>query len=614
MSKIIARTKLLQKKLTDLKKKYHEQRAEVKILKSKSDEAALNILKDKVSPLFFSLLQCQLRNQNRQPKGRRYTRNEKLLFVSILKRGARGLRCLPFVKPTRKTLRELTSKIEAKPGLNDFIFAALKSQVDGLDPRARDCFLILDEMALRMDLTLSESEDLVKGFVDLGDGDRRQLPATEALVAMVRSIFGTWKYAVGFWFTHQKLTSSDYAGLLPELIRRLRATGLRVRLLITDGLSKNLLAMLLLGTTRDSPWFFVDGIRIYYAVDVPHLLKCLRNALLKYKLKLVDGSIVQMTYLTAFILMDMQVAPRIAPKVNLTHCSLNTFQRMSVPLAAQLFDHPVAAGVATYASLGRLPQEAAATALWVERISTFFESFNGVALREREDGDSFKVAVTESSGHEELWVKMIEEMQQWTFLNAPNLPFVDSWIQTTSAFLHLWADLKTEGHAHFPVGHANQDGLENFFSLMRILLGHLHNPSAAEFPWAFITALVNAFTGTGKKKNCKDDDAIVLVHFQALYKAAVELHSEQAHAPTAAEPEIEVEVPENQLHEGIAYDGELQEEALSHLRAIGSALAVHPLLQKFLAETLCEACGQVLVTADGTPLRSRPSPRQQLTC
>jgi len=110
----------------------------------------------------------------------------------------------------------------------------------------------------------------------------------------------------------------------------------------------------------------------------------------------------------------------------------------------------VTGGVTTYASLGRLPQEAAATALSAKRICTFFESFNGVALRELKDGVSFKVAVTESIDHEELWLKMME-MRQWTF-NAPNLPFADSWNQTTSASLHLSADLKSEGHTHFPVG------------------------------------------------------------------------------------------------------------------------------------------------------------------
>jgi len=69
------------------------------------------------------------------------------------------------------------------------------------------------------------------------------------------------------------LTSSDYAGLLPELIRRFRATGLCVRLLITDGLSKNLLARCFSWGRRGTLWFFVDGIRVYHATDVPHILK-----------------------------------------------------------------------------------------------------------------------------------------------------------------------------------------------------------------------------------------------------------------------------------------------------------------------------------------------------
>ena len=200
------------------------------------------------------------------------------------------------VKPTKKTLRSCTSKIEARPGINDFFFSGLASCVQDLHPNLRDCCLIIDGVALRTDLVFSEGEDLVKGFVDLGDGDRRHLPADEALTAMVRSLYGTWKQAVCFWYTSSKLTAEDYAPLILKLIRRLLATGLRVVILITDGLAKQKLAAALLGVTTENPWFLVDNVRIYYVIDVPHQLKCLRNAILKYNLKVKDGSVIKMMY------------------------------------------------------------------------------------------------------------------------------------------------------------------------------------------------------------------------------------------------------------------------------------------------------------------------------
>ena len=204
------------------------------------------------------------------------------------------------------------------------------------------------------------------------------------------------------------------------------------------------------------------------------------------------------------------MVPRIAPKVSRVHYEPNNFEKMNVRATAQLLDSPVGAGVSAYASLGALPEDAAATGRWVGQISELFASFNGVRQRERKVGGSFKVAATVSSGQTELWERMKEEMLHWIFLKSRNLTLIETWVQTIIAFLLLMKDLLGEGHTYFPAGHVNQDP-------MRILLGHLHNPSAAEFSMAFLTALVKSVTGTGKKKkNCKDDDTIQLVHLEAL--------------------------------------------------------------------------------------------------
>jgi len=63
---------------------------------------------------------------------------------------------------------------------------------------------------------------------------------------------------------------------------------------------------------------------------------------------------------------------------------------------------------------------------------------------------------------------------------------------------------------------------------------------------AFLTALVKSMTGTGKKKkNCKDDDTIQLVHLEALNEAAKEEYEGRASASSAFPPEDTL--PEDQL-------------------------------------------------------------------
>ena len=132
---------------------------------------------------------------------------------------------------------------------------------------------------------------------------------------MVRGIFSKWKLPVAFWFTNKKMNAQEFARIFFELIENLLDVGLDVRTIVTDGLSKNILAENLLGASDEDPCFYVNEERIVTIVDPPHLIKALRNALLKYILLCPDGTMVDIKYIKAFVLQDMEMQPRLAPKV-----------------------------------------------------------------------------------------------------------------------------------------------------------------------------------------------------------------------------------------------------------------------------------------------------------
>ena len=194
----------------------------------------------------------------------------------------------------------------------------------------------------------------------------------------------------------------------------------------------------------------------------------------------------------------MQVFPRIAPKVTKTHLDPNTFQTMNVGMMAELLSGRVGAGVVACALCGKLPKEAVATGKFIGELNDFFDSWNGIAEPEEHPTTTMKTAVTSQTKHIELWNRMYHQISNWKFINSANLTFPKHFLMTIRSAINLWHAFQKEGRTYFPIGHMNQDSLENFFSTVRWNGGHCHNPSAKEFVPAFVTSLVNMLTTTVK--------------------------------------------------------------------------------------------------------------------
>lgn len=193
---------------------------------------------------------------------------------------------------------------------------------------------------------------------------------------------------------------------------------------------------------------------------------------------------------------------------------------------------------------GKIDPYAVHTGKYIGELNNFFDSMNGTQLPENCPQDTIKTAVTSQTKHVELWTKMYDDIKNWNFIGSFNLTFPKQFMMTIKSALSLWEAFQKEGRTYSPIGHLNQDSLENFFSTVRWNGGHRHNPSAKEFIPAFLTSLINMLTTTVKGKNCQDDECINLVHLHTL------LESSRQNQPQEEEPQEEEE--ENQ--------GEVQEE------------------------------------------------------
>ena len=552
-----------------------------------------------MSPRFFKILQAEVRNYRRKPQARRWTKEELADMESMRARGPRAFRGLPFTKPSRKTLRGTWSHLHLRPGANKHILEMLKAKVAAMPEQDKLCYVVFDEMSLRRYLSLLRKADMVSGFVDLGTLGHRHRLAEEVLVCMVRSVYGTWKLPVSFWYTDKKLDASDFASLFLESIQNLLETGLDVRAMVTDGLQKNIAAENILGATSEKPCFFVGTKKIVTIVDVPHLLKSMRNALLKYLPLRPDGTYIDITFIKAFLLQDLEKQVRMAPKVSWKHVDPNNFEKMNVGMAARLLHTDVAAGVMAHVLTGALPPEAMATGKYCEEMHTFFQSFQGILYNENPEPNDFSCALSANSSHIQLWDKMILEMERWEFLGSDRVMVMRNWRTTMRAFKELWADLQQEGCKYLPVGHMNQDCQENFFSLMRFNGGHLLNPSAIDIPSAFMRSFVQNLTSGSKGKNCRDDEAVNLVNLEELIQALEQAKGapEQKDIPgPGLQQELDIEMEEEDENLWFSDKEGGQDHVSDWLESTASSKAAAPIVNKFLAKVDSAECKNILQT------------------
>lgn len=66
------------------------------------------------------------------------------------------------------------------------------------------------------------------------------------------------------------MTADGFRVIFQEVITSVLGVGAEVKVLITDGLQKNISAMQMLGAFGNQPFFFIGGRRIVTVVDPPH--------------------------------------------------------------------------------------------------------------------------------------------------------------------------------------------------------------------------------------------------------------------------------------------------------------------------------------------------------
>ncbi|CAL8071306.1 unnamed protein product [Orchesella dallaii] len=294
-----------------LKKKVHEMaKLQDQLQKSsmKTLEEAIQAEDSIPSQMKLTIL-TSLKYAKSKGKGMRYDSDWLLQALLIKIRSPKGYRQLradeviPLPHPNHLT--QYLRGIPCQFGFNDFIFAELEKQFR--DKLGRDCQIVLvfDEVKVQEAITFDKSTLKFQGFIDYAEftGDLKVKPnapkeADHCLVFMIQSLNSKMTQPIASFATRGAAPGGILAKMIVSCITRLENVNLQVVGVVCDGAATNKSAWKELGIgVKDGAVINKitnpadESRNVFFFTDVPHVLKCIRNNLLKKEIAMVRGTI-----------------------------------------------------------------------------------------------------------------------------------------------------------------------------------------------------------------------------------------------------------------------------------------------------------------------------------
>lgn len=300
----------------------------------------------------------QFREINKPKMGRRFTKEEKIMSLSLYKLGPRAYRWFSkvgAVLPSPVTLSRLVNRAGLKPGMNKNIFNQLHKKVEKMKEHEKLCTLIFDEMAITPHFDFNQKTDRISGFVNY-EGKQIRKIADHVLVFMIRGVIKNYKQPIYYSFCAGTTPKLVLAQLIKNIIKELHNIGFTVIATVCDQGTSNTSAInYLIEETRQEHLrksmtlrhniFEIEGKGVIPLYDLPHLLKGLRNNLLTKNLKYVmDGKEKVAKWDHIKMLYENNPAYKGLKLIkNLTenHCHQEKIPKMKVKYASQLFSQTV---------------------------------------------------------------------------------------------------------------------------------------------------------------------------------------------------------------------------------------------------------------------------------
>ncbi|XP_052124931.1 uncharacterized protein LOC113208734 isoform X2 [Frankliniella occidentalis] len=474
-----------------------------------------------VSPVARVILEGEMKNFKVKPRGRRWTLQDKLFWLGVMKRGVRAFRFLAkyMTIPSEASLKNLLNKVNLAPGISQPFLSLLKKKVELMKSRDRQCVLLFDEVFLRGRVFYNLRKDLVIGFENYGQRGRTNYIADHALVFMVQGLHVKWTQPVAYYFVSKTCPSTMLKILIEDVVKALTSIGLTVKATVSDQGPTNRSAIAELRQKNgDGLLYSIDGQRLVHIWDMPHILKNIRNNLITSDLEFNGNKVAKWRHLIEFFKYDESLSK--LSSLSMRHINPQGRDKMRVSYAAQVFSASVSKFIKAIVSIsdGKKLSHCLPFADLCEDIDSFFDLCNGPRAKENNDQKLFRVNVTDHSPHikEDMWNTIISKLQTWTFIRKKDgvrhiPPCVRGWIENVKSFRVLWCSVKEEVRV-LKLRHLNQDALENFFCLIRQCGGSSSDLTLAQFTASMKTCLISRFSRlvSADSKNCLDDESFMM--------------------------------------------------------------------------------------------------------
>ncbi|XP_063226617.1 uncharacterized protein LOC134533179 isoform X1 [Bacillus rossius redtenbacheri] len=508
-------------------------RTRVKLAEKFATSKMFDYIANRVNDVTYRFFLSQLKSQKVIPKGRRFTLDDKLLALALSKQSNKGYRLLSkyFALPSKRTLTKVLGNFHFDPGVNVHVMEQLKKAVARLTPKDRYCTLVFDELSLQPNIHYDENGDVIVGFQDFGNGERKPVFADHALVFMVRGLKKRWKQPIAFAFIEGSTKTTDLVRCIKDVVTAVQQTGLKVVGTICDQGTSNQAAINYLlkesdemckrkGIENRNSGMVINGEEIIPLFDPPHLLKGIRNNLLTKDVLFIwekGQQVASWRHVLQLYEVDSRHHRddlRACPKLTEEHVVLAKIKKMKVKNCTQVFSQRLSSTMRLLAEWGdfdgRLEKSAIDTADFLLFMDKLFDSVNGTRIHAVE-GKLLRCAVTARSPHVQFWRDAIPVLESIQFTNGKTStrpPSVKNWVRTVKGFLHIWDKLK-EDFKFLAPRNFNQDPLENFFGSVRSHGVRNINPTCSNFKSSFKGLLLNNLVSAHSVcSNCEDDDCI----------------------------------------------------------------------------------------------------------
>lgn len=506
-------------------KRIAKYKVENKILKKKVSK-----IENISSPVLNSLIDSSTKNQNRKPKGKRWTKLNKSVALAIYKKSPKSYKYLSQLlpMPSIRTLQTVLQNMKMEPGIDQTVIDYLKKKGEDLTEKEKICAILFDEMALKKRLIYSPCVDKVDGFEDLGhEGGRSERIADHALVFMLQGIYKKLKQPIAYYFVKGTISSDKLAQIIESVVRAVTAAGYKVLTTVCDQGPTNVGALSLLkkkcNLKPETNYFVLDGEIVYTIFDVPHLFKSIRNNFLQAGEIVFNNKKGKWNHI---VRAEEKNRMRLRfVKLTKTHVAPKYRNKMRVKLAAQVLSNTVAAILKLMSESIENKEDSSAmlqTAEVVEELDRLFDCTNGPSSK-HDVKKNIRTNVSKSSFHHKLWPKYQTMLKTLTFLKSDsqirlkNVRCINGYITTISSLQDIWKYVAAKNFKYLNLRQLNQDAIENLFGIIRQHSPTNRNPTCHHFQGALKSSILTRLsTPLSKGGNCEKDNNEILFDFQDL--------------------------------------------------------------------------------------------------